>query len=934
MRSGVTFIVLMMMLVKVSFAQLTLTPEEKAWLKENPVIKVANEDDWPPFDYSENGKAQGLTISYVDLLLEKLGVKAEYVNGHSWNELLEKSKNYELDLMPCIWYAKERTEFLTYTSPYISNPQVIVVNKKNKSITKVSDLKGKKVAFIEDYATKDKILEAYPEIIPVAVKSPLEALLLVNIGSADACIDSLGLVSYQIDKNLLSGLKIVGRLEMDGVENVNNLYMAVRKDWPLFNSALQKAMNSISEDEKLALHDKWLVKIEADTKGEFKLLPGEKSWLEKQSKIRLGYNRNMAPLQYQGINKDVKGIVGEYLGSLEKSIERDFTQKGFQSIDKALESLKSGEVDLVSTMLKTGEKELIFTDPFIKIPIVVVTKAKSGLLVDLKALQGKSVGFIGSSGVSSKISSEVDLSDVSFFTDLDSAFLALESGQIEAFCGDLATVTYKLKKVEDHNLAIALTSSHFMEVGFALRKDWNSMATILNRYIASIPEQKKMEIEHRWYNIFIEESFSWSNYWKEILLISISLIMIFCGFIFWNRSLSKEIEHRLEVEESLVKARQQAEKSDQAKSEFLAMMSHEIRTPLNGIIGMSELLSESDLTKEQKKECDIILSSGKGLLSIINDILDFSKIEAGKMSIEKHPFNFIDTLEAAINLYQNSASTKGLFLNLEIDKKIFGSYKGDQGRIKQVLLNLISNAIKFTSEGGVTVKVSLLKSEAKRETLKIEVKDTGIGIPQSVQSKLFQQFSQADASTTRKYGGTGLGLAISKKIVDLMNGIIYLESEEGKGSSFIIEIIFPKASTLVSSEKKKEAESHSAEKMSVLLAEDNIVNQKIAVKVLSKMGCEVTVAENGAKALQMLSELEPDIIFMDCHMPELDGYQTTAEIRKEEKFNSIPIVAMTANALQGDKEKCLAAGMNDYISKPIDKKVLIDILKKYSKKDS
>ena len=934
MRSGLVYILLMFMLSKVSYGQVDLTAEEKKWLAEHPVIKVANEDDWPPFDYSEKGKALGLSISYVNLLVEKLGIKAEYINGHSWNELLDLSKNFEVDLMPCIWYADNRTDYLNFTSSYINNPQVIVVNKKNKSITKTSDLRGKKVAFIKDYATKDQILEAFPEIIPVPVSSPLEALLLVNLGSADACIDSLGLVSYQIGKNLLSGLKIVGNLEMEGVENVNNLYMAVRKDWPLLHSALEKAMNSLTEEEKLDLHDKWLVKIEADSKGEFKVLPSERKWLATQDKIRFGYNGNMAPVQYHGLDKSLKGIVGEYVSSIENSLEKRFSLKHFQDIDTAIEDLKNRKIDIVSTMIKGGDESLVYSDPLISIPIVVVTRTETGLLVKLEALKGKPVGFIGSSGVSTKISDVVQLDDVSFFTNIDSAFDALEEGQIDAFCGDLASITYKLKKTGDSKLGIALSTALFMDVGFAMRKDWNNMATILNRYIASITQQKKMDIEHRWYNVFIEKSFSWLSYWKEFLIVGTCILLLFAVFIFWNRSLSKEIEQRQLVEDSLVKARQQAEKSDQAKSEFLAMMSHEIRTPLNGIIGMSELLSDSGLNSEQKKECSIILSSGKSLLTIINDILDFSKIEAGKMSIEKHPFNLTETLESVISLYQNSASTKGLFLNLAVDSKIFGSYIGDEGRLKQVLLNLVSNAIKFTSEGGVIVKADLLKSEAKRETLKIEIQDTGIGIPEDAQNKLFQKFSQADTSTTRKYGGTGLGLAISKRIVDLMNGSIYLQSENGKGSSFIIEIMLPKASTKVGLKQQKELETLSGQKLNVLLAEDNIVNQKIAVKVLSKVGCEVTVAENGLVALEKLSKMKPDIIFMDCHMPELDGYQTTIEIRKNEKYNTIPIVAMTANALQGDKEKCLDVGMNDYISKPIDKGILMGILKKYSKSNS
>ncbi|MCM8526899.1 MAG: transporter substrate-binding domain-containing protein, partial [Lentisphaeraceae bacterium] len=387
MKAGVVYIFLMFMLSIFTYGQLNLTDEEKKWLAEHPVIKVANEDDWPPFDYSEKGKALGLTISYVDLLFSKLGIQAEYINGYSWNELLEKSKNYQIDLMPCIWYATERTEFLNYTSAYISNPQVIVVNKKNKSITKVSDLKGKKVAFMEDYATTDKILDAYPEIIPVPVKSPLEALLLVNLGSADACIDSIGLVSYQIEKNLLSGLKIAGRLEMDGVENINNLYMAVRKDWPLLHSALQKAMNSLTEEEKLSLHDKWLMKIDSDSKGDFKILESEKSWLGLKEKINFAYVSSLAPIQYKGVSGKFNGITAEYTKEIEQVCETEFSVKAVKGFENGEELLKSGKIDILSTVIDNTNQDFIYTQPFLSVPVVVLTRKGTSLVSNISLLK-------------------------------------------------------------------------------------------------------------------------------------------------------------------------------------------------------------------------------------------------------------------------------------------------------------------------------------------------------------------------------------------------------------------------------------------------------------------------------------------------------------------------------------------------------------------
>ena len=934
MRSGVVILLLILFSASFSYGQLSLTNEEKQWLAENPVIKVANEDDWPPFDYSEKGKALGLTISYVDLIAEKLGIKIQYINGHSWNELLAMSKNYELDVLPCLWYTKEREAFLNYTTPYISNPQIIVVNKKNKSVNKVEDLKGKKVAFIADYASRDKILEKFPEIIPVNVESPLEALLLVNLGNVTAYIDSLGMVSYQIDKHLLTGLSIAGRLEMDGVENLNNLHMGIRKDWPLLHSSFQKALNSISEEEKLELHEKWLMKIETDTKGDFQLLEAEKNWLASYQKIRFAYNQNLAPIEYTGLDNKLQGISSEYLQRISSKLEKEFDISSFENFSTSLKALKNKKVDIITTVLNKDDTSIIFTEPFLQVPAVILTHKNTALITNLETLKNEKVGFVELSGLDKKLQNEVQPGELIYFKDFAEGVKALENKQIFALCSDLATATYYLKKTKTDTVTIANTTDFTLDYTFAVRKDWEAMATILNRYLASVPDKEKNDIEHRWFNIFTEEKFSIADYWLQIVLAVVLVLAVILTFVFWNQKLAKEIVQRQKVEKSLEKARVEAEKSNQAKSDFLAMMSHEIRTPLNGIIGMSQLLSETPLTKDQQQQCNVIVSSGEGLLSIINDILDFSKIEAGKMHIDKHPFNLKEVIDSVVRLYQGTAEDKGLYLNSELDSKLFGSYKGDEGRLRQVILNLVSNAIKFTESGGVSIQVDQVESIKNTERFKITVKDTGIGISKEAQSKLFQHFTQADTSTTRKYGGTGLGLAISRKIVDLMNGSISINSEVGKGTEFIVEVLLPKSTVQVKTVVEELEYSDLNVDVKVLLVEDNAVNQKIAERVFTKLGCSVSLAENGLEALKMISEFVPDIIFMDCHMPEMDGYEATREIRKDEKFSEVPIIAMTANALQGDREKCLEAGMTDYLTKPFDKTKLINIVSKYTQKAS
>ncbi|PKP53613.1 MAG: hybrid sensor histidine kinase/response regulator [Bacteroidetes bacterium HGW-Bacteroidetes-1] len=398
--------------------------------------------------------------------------------------------------------------------------------------------------------------------------------------------------------------------------------------------------------------------------------------------------------------------------------------------------------------------------------------------------------------------------------------------------------------------------------------------------------------------------------------------------LFQQKQLLAELLHEKEqINQALHEAKEKAELATKTKSIFLANMSHEIRTPLNGVIGLTNILAKTKLNEEQKELVDMVISSGENLLSIINDVLDFSKIEAGQVKIEKNTFSLLCELGKVIKTMQFNANIKGINLLQSLDDNLPRYISSDPVRLKQILINLINNAIKFTQKGHV--KLTCKPIEDKNPMLRFEIQDTGIGISAEAIEKLFKEFSQADSTTTRRFGGTGLGLAISKNLVNLMGGSIGVESEPEKGSVFWFEIPYEIAEKPEKKEAKKNNLSFNTN-IKILLAEDNPINQKVAFHSLRQLGLTCDLAINGKEAVAKHAENHYDLILMDVQMPEMDGLEASRIIRSSQAKNPsekpVIIAALTANAFKEDKNNCLEAGMNYYLSKPFKPNELIELI--------
>jgi len=901
------------------------THDEREWLKTQKEVIVGGGPDWAPFDFvNQKGQYDGIANDYLKLISKQTGLKFK-VKIDKWSNNLKKIKEGRIDLLGAVYYTKERTSFMNYTKPYFEMLDYFFI-RDDLNLKTLQDLNAKIVAIPRGYAHEEIIKKDFPNIKILTVDTFSQAIDAVLQKKADILFDTYASLSYVLKKD---GINTIIPFKAYRGKSVMKLHMTVTKHKKILTSIIDKSLRNISDKDKKDIYYRWLGKNIEDT---FKLTIDEQKWVEAHPVLKFS-EINWEPMSIiKGSN--MIGIMGDYLKIIEDKTGVKFKLVKSNSWSEVLDKFKNKKIDIIPGVgtSKYESKLGLTSKGYAEFPFVLVTKNTESFISDIDELSDTdktvaipkywtSYNYLKEQKPNIKI-----IPTKTVFEALD----LVKEGKAYAFLGHMAIAMHYVGNYYPSTLHISGKVNYHFKHKILIQKGNMIFLNLVNRVIDSIDESQHLAIKNKWLHVSVKEAKDYTLFYQ----IAFIAILILLGTIYWNRKLTKEIKERKKLQEKLIKAKEIADAANKSKSEFLANMSHEIRTPMNAIVGFTELLNEQLEEPRLKSYVKTIQSASNTLLTLINDILDLSKIEAGKLKIEKKPTNLFHLTTEISSIFTMSVQKKGLELMVDMDKSIPESLLLDEVRLRQILFNLIGNAVKFTQYGFIRLSVRALDVDEhlSKVNLEISVKDSGIGIAKDQLEKIFKEFEQTDGQDNRKFGGTGLGLSISKRLSEMMGGDISVNSIEGKGATFIVHLYGVDISCMQKetpdTEKKNTINVKNIvfKPAKILVVDDIQDNRELIIKNFEKTQVKIITANDGYEAIEVFKTQKPDLILMDIRMPNMDGYEASMKLKE---ISDIPIIALTASVMQNTDEMIKNKNFDGYLRKPVLKRDLFLEISKF-----